>query len=137
MSDIQKHAEMTASNTRNFETKSTKKRMSYSWPMYWNRPLLYLFGVVLTTGLAIRADIKLYPLVNQSSPPNQSSLLTLLEYERIELGMELIEVQVLLGRGVEISSTETTATFIWRNPDSSSITATFKDGKLIEKSQDL
>lgn len=59
----------------------------------------------------------------------------LAEYERIEPGMSLSEVQVILSRGTEINRSTTIATFVWTNPDGSGITAVFEGGKLKSKEQ--
>lgn len=58
------------------------------------------------------------------------------EYERLELAMLLIEVEAILGRGTETEQTTKTATFIWQNPDKSTIVGIFEDGKLVHKKQE-
>ena len=57
------------------------------------------------------------------------------DYARLKLGMDLVEVESILGRGNEIEQSETTSTFIWENVDNSSITVVFGDEKLKSKSQ--
>ncbi|MEO1673601.1 MAG: hypothetical protein AAFR77_22955 [Cyanobacteria bacterium J06631_2] len=49
--------------------------------------------------------------------------------------MELIEVESILGRGIETERSQTTATFIWKNLDNSTIVGIFEDGKLQRKHQ--
>lgn len=55
------------------------------------------------------------------------------EYERLKLGMSLVAVEAILGRGTEIRLSTTTRVFIWKNHDGSKINASFTDGKLISK----
>lgn len=57
------------------------------------------------------------------------------EYERLEPGMSRVEVESILGRGIEIQRSHNTATFEWKNLDCSSITVAFENGKLINKQQ--
>ncbi|MHC5718351.1 MAG: hypothetical protein ACYTX0_41290 [Nostoc sp.] len=57
------------------------------------------------------------------------------EYEQLKIGMSLTDVRSILGRGSEVSSSATMATFLWKNPDGSEITATFEHDKLKSKAQ--
>jgi hypothetical protein len=57
------------------------------------------------------------------------------EYEQLKPGMSLTEVRSILYRGVEVSRSATTATFVWSNSDGSKITATFVNDKLKSKEQ--
>ncbi|MEH1897476.1 MAG: hypothetical protein V7K94_19650 [Nostoc sp.] len=59
----------------------------------------------------------------------------LAEYIRLEHGMTLAQVESILDRGVEVESSETSTTYIWRNTSSSNITVTFRNGKLVKKTQ--
>ncbi|MBD2303220.1 hypothetical protein [Nostoc sp. FACHB-190] len=57
------------------------------------------------------------------------------EYEQLKPGMTLTEVRSILYRGVEVSRSATTATFVWSNSDGSKITATFEHDRLKTKEQ--
>lgn len=57
------------------------------------------------------------------------------EYERIELQMPRAEVEAILGRGVEVDQSALATTFEWKNLDGSLMTATFRKGNVIQKSQ--
>ena len=61
--------------------------------------------------------------------------ITRVDYERLKPGMSLAEVESILGAGIEISSSNERAIFLWKNPNSSKITATFEKGKLQSKEQ--
>jgi hypothetical protein len=58
------------------------------------------------------------------------------EYQRLKLGMLLVEAEAILGRGIEIEQSAKRTTFFWKNPDKSSITVIFEDGKLEHKKQE-
>lgn len=55
------------------------------------------------------------------------------EYEQLKTGMSLTEVRSILYRGIEVSPSATTATFLWKNPDGSKITVTFENDRLKNK----
>ena len=55
------------------------------------------------------------------------------EYEQLKIGMSLTEVRSILYRGIEVSRSATTATFLWENPDGSKITVTFENDRLTNK----
>lgn len=57
------------------------------------------------------------------------------EYEQLKPGMSLTEVRSILYRGVEVSRSATTATFVWENHDGSKIAATFEHDLLKRKEQ--
>ena len=57
------------------------------------------------------------------------------EYEQLRIGMSLTDVRSILGRGSEVSSSATIASFTWKNPDASEITVIFERGKLKSKAQ--
>lgn len=57
------------------------------------------------------------------------------EYERLKVGMELFEVEAILGRGNEIEQSMMHRRFIWENFDKSKIIIIFEDNKLIKKQQ--
>lgn len=58
------------------------------------------------------------------------------DYERLTIEMSQIEVESILGRGIEIERSHDSSTLIWKNPDDSSIKAIFDNGKLIRKYQE-
>ena len=49
------------------------------------------------------------------SQPNQ---LTRAEYERLQIGMQLVQVEAILGRGIETQRSITHRIFVWKNKDS-------------------
>ncbi|WP_375494651.1 hypothetical protein [uncultured Nostoc sp.] len=57
------------------------------------------------------------------------------EYEQLSIGMSLTDVRSILNRGVEVNRSETTAAFVWENPDGSKINVTFEYDKLKSKAQ--
>lgn len=57
------------------------------------------------------------------------------EYERLRLGLSVFEVETILGPGVEIQSSSTSATYAWQNSDKSEIVAVFENGQLYSKRQ--
>ena len=50
------------------------------------------------------------------------------DYERLQIGMSQVEVETILGRGIEIERSPDAITLVWKNPDSSSIKAVFNNG---------
>ena len=64
-----------------------------------------------------------------------STEVTRAEYERIELQMPRAEVEAILGGGTEVEQSALSTTFEWKNPNGSLMTATFRRGKVIQKSQ--
>ncbi|MEM8611165.1 MAG: hypothetical protein AAGF93_04025 [Cyanobacteria bacterium P01_H01_bin.105] len=61
--------------------------------------------------------------------------LSLADYNRLELGDTLKEVQFILGVGIEQSSSSSQSVYLWANPDSSHIKAIFRNGVLQSKEQ--
>ncbi|AVH74446.1 hypothetical protein [Nostoc sp. 'Lobaria pulmonaria (5183) cyanobiont'] len=57
------------------------------------------------------------------------------EYEQLKTGMSLTDVRSILNPGIEVSRSATIATFVWENPDGSTITAVFENDKLKSKEQ--
>lgn len=93
--------------------------------------VLFSVGVVLSGlgyGLA-----KYVPL---SVPTPSAQLVGLADYESLEPGMTLVEARSILGKGIEVSRSETEANFVWLNPNGSKITAVFSGGKLKSKAQE-
>lgn len=80
-------------------------------------------------------------LINANSKNNSTSTIvqtrhfTRAEYERLKLGMSIAEVESILDRGTETEQYMGRKTFIWKNPDDSTITVIFEDSKLIRKQQ--
>ena len=97
--------------------------------------LLVVIAIVFGFGIGYGLNYK--PTTNYQSPAiTQTRQYTLLQYERLTLGMSLVEVQAILDAGTETQRSTTTRVFIWKNPaDGSKITATFTDGKLTHKEQ--
>ncbi len=63
----------------------------------------------------------------------QQSNISHVKYERLKLGMSLIEAEAILGKSTKVKQSATTKVLVWENPDSSKITAIFVDNKLKEK----
>jgi hypothetical protein len=79
---------------------------------------------------------------NQSATPGPAAtpVVTLAEFEKVEVGMSLDEAARIIGaRGVEQSRNELAGTVTvlveWRNADLSAMNAIFQGGKLVQKSQ--
>ena len=66
--------------------------------------------------------------------------ITLAQYDQLTLGMHLLDVERVVGVGIEIkmqslSNGALVITYEWTNPDGSRMIATFQDMKLIGKAQ--
>ena len=102
--------------------------------------LVFALGVAFGYGLEIGIN-KAISVIEQkethtkTEPQHINRHVNRVDYEQLKLGMSLTDVQAILGRGIEINHTETTATFLWQNFDGSQITVKFKDGKLMSKAQ--
>jgi hypothetical protein len=73
-------------------------------------------------------------------PKMESSLITspsftLSDYNRIQIGMSLAQVELILRPGIEESRSNSTTIFVWENNDKSYIRLFFENGKLINKKQ--
>ena len=94
--------------------------------------------VVIAIGLGIGIG---YGLINAISENNstptivQTRPFTRAEYERLKPGMSIVEVESILDRGTETEQYMERKTFLWKNPDDSTITVIFEDSKLIKKQQ--
>ncbi|MEM8863581.1 MAG: hypothetical protein AAGD96_35180 [Chloroflexota bacterium] len=98
-------------------------------PVIQNRLLVsFSIGAALGAGL-------IHGIRGESAYCSTDSHVTRAEYERIELQMSLIEVEAILGRGIEVDQSKSTTTVIWTNCDESSITAIFEAAQMIKKSQ--
>jgi hypothetical protein len=101
-----------------------------------------LLALLFSLGVALGSGVKqgFYQPAFDSKEQNQSAQAELrrfgrAEYEQIKPGMSLTEVRSILYRGIEVSRSATTATFVWENPDGSKITATFESDRLKSKEQ--
>jgi len=114
----------------NFNSDNTKKALKQ----------ILLYGI--TTISALFLGLKLpdtetnicvenNPTINQ----NQQQAFTRAEYERLKTGMSLYEVESILGRGIEKSSSATMSVYIWQNLDESEIMIELENGKLFSKQQ--
>ena len=94
-------------------------------------------AIAVTFGIAYKVVTNIS--IEQLEEPKPSTTLaesfTRAEYQRLQIGMSLTEVETILGRGIEIQQTKNRETFIWKNSNGSSITATIEEGKLIDKKQ--
>jgi hypothetical protein len=78
--------------------------------------------------------------VTEAPAPEPKEEITQADYEAIENGMNLEQVEELLGEGEVISQVETESlptytTVQWLNPDGSNITLTLEDGLVTSKAQ--
>ena len=92
-----------------------------------------VFGLGISYGVASGVFLNQGEL--QPSTIIQSRNFTRAEYERLQIGMPLVEVESILDRGIEIQQSVNIKTFALRNFNGSTITATFENGKLINKQQ--
>ncbi len=95
--------------------------------------------VMITIGLGIGIGNVLINtnIENNSTPPTvQINPFTRAEYERLKLGMSIVQVESILDRGTEIKQSTKTVTFVWKNPNGSKIIVIFENNKLIEKRQE-
>ncbi len=93
-------------------------------------------GIILGSGLAYgffqtAFNFKQLGQTTQTEPQRFGRA----EYEQLQPGMSLTEVRSILYRGIEVSRSATTATFVWENPDGSKITVTFENDRLKSKEQ--
>ncbi|WP_427159204.1 hypothetical protein ACQFX9_24605 [Aliinostoc sp. HNIBRCY26] len=97
---------------------------------------LFLVGVAIGSGVGygFRQNIA-DPKRQEPIIQNEIRRFSRAEYERLQLGMRIAEVEAILGRGTEIQRSTTIAIFIWENWDTSKITVTFETGKLKRKEQ--
>lgn len=94
--------------------------------------MAFSLGVAIGSGVGYGINQTTH---QQTPPATEVQHFNCTGYERLLLGMPLEEAKAILGQGIEISRSGTTATFVWENSDKSRITAVFKDGKLISKEQ--
>lgn len=113
----------------NHKTSTTLSKTSLS--------LVLSVGVALGSGMAYG-----WFQFNPSNPDicpletcSQQEVLTLADYLSLESGMSITDTQSILGKGIEVSSSATTKTFVWKNCDNSSITIIFENFKLKSKQQ--
>ena len=96
-----------------------------------------LIAIAIGLGIGLGIGLSNYKTTNSQLPVNSQSngQFTRAEYERLQIGMQLVEVEAILDRGIETQSSTTTKTFVWKNSHGFKITATFTDGKLTHKKQ--
>lgn len=108
---------------------------------FWKQLLAISFSMGTAFGYGVTAAVNEYLMGKGPEMCQQVSGfeadLTLTEYEQLELGMSIAEVRTILGRGIEISQTESTVVLVWKNPNGSGIVGTFEGGSLANKQQDL
>lgn len=137
LSDLDEEVEENKNNAFNLDLKplvSTVSKSRLLSAMVLIIPIIFVTGsgFVFKMNENTSAATKLQDEKFSVQTPN----FTRAEYERLELEMLLVEVEAILGRGTEIEQSAKTTTFIWQNPDKSSITAVFEDGKLVRKKQE-
>lgn len=98
--------------------------------------LVFAMGVAFGYGLEIGIN-KAISVIEQKETHSQTELqhISRIDYEQLKLGMSLTDVQAILGQGIEINRSETTATFLWKTTSGFQISVIFKNGKLISKAQ--
>ncbi len=97
-------------------------------------PLGLVIAIAIGLGIGVGYGFNHYKATNKESPVNvKFNYLTRAEYERLQIEMSLVEVEVILGRGTEIKRSTTTRVFIWNNPNGDKITGIFENGKLTSK----
>jgi hypothetical protein len=96
-------------------------------------PIILLAGI-LSGGVTIHVYVSLHPSMS-AVPSVARQQFGLIDYERLKTGMTLTDVQAILGKGTELESTATLATYEWKNADGSGLRCTFKQGKLNHKKQ--
>jgi hypothetical protein len=73
------------------------------------------------------------------SPSTIAKTIGLKDYEAIETGVTLAEVEKMLGEGESVMSNDfngvKTESVMWKNADFSNMVLTFQDGKLVSKTQ--
>ena len=99
--------------------------------------LLTAIAMILAAGISVKATIGFSA---NSGQTNSSQAVELAQqpilpgmYERVELDMAIVEVQAILGPGIEISSSKTTKIYQWRDSNGNCITAAFEEDFLQEK----
>ena len=107
-----------------------------------NKPIHSLMKIALSVGVVIGSGIAygftqtaFYPEQHQQSSQSKVHLFDRTEYELLKIDMPLVEVRSILGKGIEISRSVTTATYVWENADGSKITVIFEGDKLKNKEQ--
>ena len=121
----------------NNSTSITESTLKFIQQKYPNIALAIVFWVCGYNSYAyMNPDNNQATRIDQQTIVTTTNNITRAEYTRLDIGMELVEVEAILGRGIEISSSNDTATYIWQNPDRSYIKAVFKEDKLYEKTQD-
>jgi len=107
-------------------------------PIILESPFLRLIvASVFTFGITYKVvtNISIEKLEEPKPSTTLTESFTRAEYQRLKIGMSLIEVETILGRGIGIRQTKNRETFIWKNSNGSTITAIFEEGKLIDKKQ--
>lgn len=105
------------------------------------RKLATIFVAGLFIGAFLSGIWQGFNAIVSSRDPRESLILSRspsfsrAEYERLKIDMPLEAVEAILGQGIEINQTSTTATFIWEKADRSKITVIFEHEKLKSKSQ--
>lgn len=100
--------------------------------------LTITFSVGLTLGSGFAYGLSQAPSVFPNWFPSgviRQAEIGLAEYQRLKPGMTLTEAEAILGRGIEVESTDTSAIYKWTQLDGSSLSATFANGKLTKKTQ--
>lgn len=91
--------------------------------------------MLLVTGISIKTNISFSANSDQTREFTQQQMILPVLYERVEHGMTIVEVQSILGPGIEISSSQTMEAHQWKDSNENCITAIFKDGLLQEKNR--
>lgn len=95
-------------------------------------------GMVIGSGIAYGfAQTAVYPGRHKQPVQSEVKLFAFgrAEYEQIKVGMTITDVRSILGRGTEVSSSATTATYVWKNLDGLKINITLEGDKVKSKEQ--
>lgn len=96
--------------------------------------VIFSIGVALGAGLSHGMN-SVSTYTSFSSQNSEVLYVTLAEYEQVALRMSLARVEAILGKGIEVSQSESMVILEWRNIDDSSMTLFFEQGYLVQKEQ--
>jgi hypothetical protein len=102
-----------------------------------NRLAMFLLSAIAALGFGIGSGaVKAIQQIDTAAKNvADKSAITLEQYNRLQIGMPLAQVELILQPGVEESRSATAATFKWQNADGSFIKLIFENNKLKNKAQ--
>ena len=100
--------------------------------------ITFILSAITALGLGIGSGA-VYAIQSLRSENQQylqsQQRITLTEYEYLEIGDSLKQVELILGPGIEESRSGSQIVLVWKNPDGSYIRADFDNEKLTSKQQ--